>query len=568
MDPFNEHFLPMRSADLLREYFSGPFPSRLAPAPFRCDFRAYSFAMEDRLVQGDSDKIIMPTDVLATLVQSGMQFPYIFQITNRVQGMHIHGSVLEFTAKPGTVLLPFWMMEHLAVQEGGTVVVESVSLPKCTWAVFQPTDKRFYAIENHKALLESALRKFSTLSSDTVIYVEDPARGERHALRVKALKPRDAVLITDADVNVEFEPLAADSGEQQHQEELQAKAKAAAEVASPAPAPAAEAPTPAFVAFQGEGHRQEAPTTGVLCPNCQTRIPEAHFELHRLRCERLNTLCGICGAKILRTEKKQHSDSVHGTVTCGCGLQLDRYFEAEHKLTECPLRLMRCEHCSLQVPFRDLANHTAYCGARTEVCDACGRSYLTKNAKRHQTECPAAAAGAIGDADLFPCPHCQVPFLDVSSLETHVATCPSRPQSHQPSLKPMPIDVDADEPFVCPHCQAPFSEIRQLQAHVATCAHEQPVAQTTPIDVDADIFPCPRCGAPFMDCEQLVHHAETCPDRQPQPQQPAPKPVFIPTHQLSTCTECGVPLAPWEVADHVATCVARHPEGRPRWQWR
>ena len=66
--------------------------------------------------------------------------------------------VLEFVADEGKVYIPYWMMQNLAIDQGGLLMVESASLPVATFAKFQPHSVDFLDLTNPKAVLESKLR--------------------------------------------------------------------------------------------------------------------------------------------------------------------------------------------------------------------------------------------------------------------------------------------------------------------------------------------------------------------------------------------------------------------------
>ena len=66
-----------------------------------------------------------------------------------------HCGVLEFVADEGKVYIPYWMMQNLALDEGGLLQVESASLPVGNFAKFQPHSVDFLDLTNPKAVLES-----------------------------------------------------------------------------------------------------------------------------------------------------------------------------------------------------------------------------------------------------------------------------------------------------------------------------------------------------------------------------------------------------------------------------
>ena len=76
-----------------------------------------------------------------------------------------------FLSFSGKVYLPYWMMQNLAINQGGLLMVESATLPVGEFAKFQPHSKDFVDLTNPKAVLESKLRNFARLSIGDVIAI-------------------------------------------------------------------------------------------------------------------------------------------------------------------------------------------------------------------------------------------------------------------------------------------------------------------------------------------------------------------------------------------------------------
>ena len=129
----------------------------------------------------------------------------LFKLHNRKHDRFTHCGVLEFLPnETSKCYLPSWMMHHLLLQEGDELHVDSVRLDKARFARLQPQSTDFLDISNPKAVLETALRKFSCLTKDDVIAIRYLNRD--HELRVLELKPADAVTIIECDMEVDFAP--------------------------------------------------------------------------------------------------------------------------------------------------------------------------------------------------------------------------------------------------------------------------------------------------------------------------------------------------------------------------
>ncbi len=115
-----------------------------------------------------------------------------------------HCGVLEFVADEGKVYIPYWMMQNLALDEGGLLQVESASLPVGSFAKFQPHSVDFLDLTNPKAVLESRLRNFACLSAGDVIAIM--YNNKTYELSVLETKPGSAVSVIECDLNVDFAP--------------------------------------------------------------------------------------------------------------------------------------------------------------------------------------------------------------------------------------------------------------------------------------------------------------------------------------------------------------------------
>ncbi|KAG6493617.1 uncharacterized protein LOC122002225 [Zingiber officinale] len=117
-----------------------------------------------------------------------------------------HSGVLEFTARDGSVELPPHVWDNLfsgVCLDVPLIKVRYVSLPKGTYAKLQPEGMGFSDIPNHKAVLETTLRRHATLSEGDIITV---SYGElNYKLRVLQLKPASSVSVLETDIEVDVE---------------------------------------------------------------------------------------------------------------------------------------------------------------------------------------------------------------------------------------------------------------------------------------------------------------------------------------------------------------------------
>ena len=130
----------------------------------------------------------------------------LFQLKNLKHNRQTHCGVLEFVPNNEPVCyLPQWMMNYLRLEDGDEIHVQSIEqLPRATFVRFQPQSKTFLDISNPKAVLEKHLRNFSCLTKGDMISIH--YLNHNYDLFVEDVKPANAVLIIDCDMEVDFAP--------------------------------------------------------------------------------------------------------------------------------------------------------------------------------------------------------------------------------------------------------------------------------------------------------------------------------------------------------------------------
>ncbi|XP_048412605.1 TRAF-type zinc finger domain-containing protein 1-like isoform X2 [Stegostoma tigrinum] len=124
-----------------------------------------------------------------------------------------------------------------------------------------------------------------------------------------------------------------------------------------------------------------------LCANCQRDIPATNFTIHEIHCRRNIDLCRYCHEPFPKSEMERHFETEHALVNCKCNMKVEKNKVEKHENLECPLRLVKCQYCELELAFNKSEEHADYCGSRTEPCAACGRNVLVKDVNVHHTSC-------------------------------------------------------------------------------------------------------------------------------------------------------------------------------------
>lgn len=146
----------------------------------------------------------MPPSALDRLASLHIEYPMLFELHNDATQRISHCGVLEFVAEEGMIIMPYWMMQNMLLQEGDTVHVKNATLPKGTYVKLQPHTTDFLDISNPKAILEKTLRNFSCLTTGDSIMVA--YNNKQYYIDIVETKPASAVSIIETDCEVDFAP--------------------------------------------------------------------------------------------------------------------------------------------------------------------------------------------------------------------------------------------------------------------------------------------------------------------------------------------------------------------------
>ncbi|KAF7841063.1 ubiquitin fusion degradation protein 1-like protein isoform X1 [Senna tora] len=188
---------------------------------FSNEYRCYPVPFIEKPQMENGDKIIMPPSALHHLekaknIKSSLHvsYPMLFELRNDAAERVSHCGVLEFIAEEGIIYMPYWMMESMVLQEGDTVRVKNVRLPKGTYVKLQPHTRDFLDISNPKAILcvrlnmpqilETTLRNFTCLTTGDTIMVA--YNNKKYYIDIIETKPSNAITIIDTDCEVDFAP--------------------------------------------------------------------------------------------------------------------------------------------------------------------------------------------------------------------------------------------------------------------------------------------------------------------------------------------------------------------------
>lgn len=162
-------------------------------------------------------KIIMPQSALEQLSRLHVMYPMMFSVasSSATSPKSTHCGVLEFCAPEGIVYLPLWMLKMLGMVGGASSAIlniTNVSLPLGKYVRLQPQSTAFLDITDPRAVLEHALRQFTTMTLGdcfAILYNETVYEFAVKEVRSNAGSSDDgkcrAVSVVETDLQVEFE---------------------------------------------------------------------------------------------------------------------------------------------------------------------------------------------------------------------------------------------------------------------------------------------------------------------------------------------------------------------------
>lgn len=364
--------------------------------------------------------------------------------------LSLHCSVLQYTAPNNTALLPVWMQQHLQLLDGDSVVLRTARLPVATRCTLRPLNYADFArVSKAKAVLESALRRYATLTTGTCITLD--CRGQELVFDVVSTSPANAVCIVDADVVTEFElPEEAQQMMQRDTEQQQQQQQQKIDSDKFGSAGAAVSLSSAQLG---------ASENTVLCDNCSKYVAKDSAERHRAFCERSVFRCPDCGERMEKSEREAHIEARHALQACElCGESFPKDLLSTHRDFECANREVECGFCGVDFRESELAAHAAVCGARTEKCLLCGKFVKLSEQALHE------ASGCVFGAtqELFErCTLCGERFANAAQLAAHDR------EQHAAFRVAGSAAVAEVELLQCPHCAASYRTLSSLESHIA-----------------------------------------------------------------------------------------------------
>lgn len=174
-------------------------------------FRCYPITMmNDRIRKDEANfggKIFLPPSALNKLSMLNIRYPMLFELTVNETGKITHAGVLEFTAEEGRAYLPNWMFNTLNINPGSLITIRSTDIPLGNFVKLEPQSVDFLDISDPKAVLENALRNFSTLTVDDIIEIS--YNNKYYKIKILEVKPDSgskSICVVETDLVTDFAP--------------------------------------------------------------------------------------------------------------------------------------------------------------------------------------------------------------------------------------------------------------------------------------------------------------------------------------------------------------------------
>lgn len=397
------------------------------------------------------DKLDLPPSAFKRFQDRNYDFPYVFEIcqpgarrrATRDNPAKIYtAGIFEFSARPGHVYTPSWLLEELDIKEGERMEIRLIrpNPPECKKLKLQPHRREFTDLLAREAggddfarespVLNQGLRFFTALRQGNNVVIE--WKGQQYKLEVVELGPKKTCLGSGAmsgtlEMQLEMMP-AKDARARRERDEKERAAKddhggAVLDIWS-----------------DDDDDVGRGRSIGFVCAVClHYEISKRDMVKHQVSCELINYRCTFpgCNKVVEKKQREEHDKTMHDLVDCECGLKLLRSNLVEHQKNRCSSRT-RCPYCNQDKRIRGLFQHFQECGGRYERCSVCTELVERRDivSKQHAQQCmwlcPCGARVPASEKDLhvasrcpnrmLKCRHCGKPVM-AKERKAHQDSC-------------------------------------------------------------------------------------------------------------------------------------------------
>ena len=162
-----------------------------------------------------SNMIILSEDILYKFTQEEKNnttddqeeesmFPLTFRITNPETKISTIAQVLDFTALPGTCIIPYHIMQNLMLQEGSHITIKYEKILDGDYIKLKFHESSFSKLPNAKKILEQNLSKYyPTLTKNETVAIQH--ENKTYFIDIIDTKPVETIKITNKNINVDVD---------------------------------------------------------------------------------------------------------------------------------------------------------------------------------------------------------------------------------------------------------------------------------------------------------------------------------------------------------------------------
>jgi ubiquitin fusion degradation protein 1 len=154
-----------------------------------------------------SNKILLPPSILHKINErDDVEFPLFFKVINPICDYGRVCAVHEFTSTEGLIIMPYYIMEELGIQEGSEVNIDYVNPPKGSYLKIRPHQTAFTKLNDPKTVLEHIMSKdYPVITQGETIVIDYKDIGKRFRIDIVETKPAEIIKIIDTDLNLDFD---------------------------------------------------------------------------------------------------------------------------------------------------------------------------------------------------------------------------------------------------------------------------------------------------------------------------------------------------------------------------
>ena len=180
---------------------------------YSTDISCFSYACsscDEELINNlkHTNKLLLPQSVLYSLQEDNEEFKstLFFKLKNKSNDFYQVCGIHEFSAPPGVIHVPFYIMNTLGIKEGETVNIELVSPPNGSFIKIRPHKTEFIELTNPKAVMENILsRDYQVLTEGHTIQLNYTDLNKVYEIDIVETKPTSTINIVDVNLEVDFD---------------------------------------------------------------------------------------------------------------------------------------------------------------------------------------------------------------------------------------------------------------------------------------------------------------------------------------------------------------------------